>query len=931
MNKIAFLSDRLYVPQKFVLPQHLEAYTDRFDEHVTDSSYDKKACRNCTFWQKPWVDSKTGKKQLCHLLGYTSEDVCDKFDPKVRRIVQEVTVEHYAHRDDGTVSFIRGDLGKVAQVFHDFEIVDQRVKPPLGFDLHFKDQYSLRPDQVGVVRKWIRHGYGILKAPTGCITGDALIGTNRAGLGRPMTLEHVVKMFNGEKTKGPAWRKDIDTFVRAPFSDGRVRLAKLLDARRSGVKSVFKVVLDNGVSVTATSDHRFLTSHGWIELQNLSPGSDVFVDGGIPTKSKLSKKNYKVTVLREHPFAGRRGVNPKKGGWSVPVHRLVAEARLNEMSLDDFKNAVRSRQPNLKFIDPKVWAVHHKNENTLDNSPENLEVLTHADHQKAHRQTSLDNIEVRLIPSKVISIETAGEQETYDLEVEGAEAFMANNIAVHNSGKSVMISYIMSLLQTPTLILSHETRHLRNLEEEIRKFTNVTYQEESLGRELVGWIERGKGDYPITLSTFQSFSSKLGKVAIESYRDKFGFVVNDECVAPGTMVGGKPIEAVEVGDLVPAMHPELGFVHRRVVRVFKSKATSLRTISTDRMRSLSCNDVHPIFVTGRGYVHASSVVEGDYVRTAAWIIRDERVFNIEVHEPGDDGTFGGRCPEGVVYNLEVEDAHTFFANGILTHNCHHESAATYHTVFNTFNAYHRMGTTATPTRRDKLHCSVYHSIGPVVAEGGNAQLKCRVQWVPTGINIPPHLKRFKYPMPMMHNWIEKQPALKELLLEKVLDDISNGRRPLIISERVKLVHWLQRQINASGYTAELVIGGTVTDSFSELSQKLIDGRVHCVIGTKVMNENVNIPPLDTLHLPFPSHGTEVEEQRAGRIRRPVPSGEAWTKLDEPIIYVYCYEGISFAKAHERVRRDTYVRLGFMHAGEAVAAGRNLAASLDDNE
>ena len=43
---------------------------------------------------------------------------------------------------------------------------------------------------------------------------------------------------------------------------------------------------------------------------------------------------------------------------------------------------------------------------------------------------------------------------------------------------------------------------------------------------------------------------------------------------------------------------------------------------------------------------------------------------VEVLEPGGDGRFGGVCPDGLVYNLEVEGTHTYTAAGVVVHNCH---------------------------------------------------------------------------------------------------------------------------------------------------------------------------------------------------------------------------------------------------------------------
>lgn len=56
----------------------------------------------------------------------------------------------------------------------------------------------------------------------------------------------------------------------------------------------------------------------------------------------------------------------------------------------------------------------------------------------------------------------------------------------------------------------------------------------------------------------------------------------------------------------------------------------------------------------------------------------------------------------VVYNFEVEGSHTYFANGILVHNCHHFLAPTYRRVLDWFSDAKVLGVTATPDRGDEL-------------------------------------------------------------------------------------------------------------------------------------------------------------------------------------------------------------------------------------
>ncbi len=63
------------------------------------------------------------------------------------------------------------------------------------------------------------------------------------------------------------------------------------------------------------------------------------------------------------------------------------------------------------------------------------------------------------------------------------------------------------------------------------------------------------------------------------------------------------------------------------------------------------------------------------------------------------------CPDGFVYNLEVEGEHTYLANGFAVHNCHRSRCATYETIAATLAGYNSsvrlLGLTATPYRADK--------------------------------------------------------------------------------------------------------------------------------------------------------------------------------------------------------------------------------------
>ena len=82
-------------------------------------------------------------------------------------------------------------------------VVDDRERgDPAGEDLP-DHRLQLYPYQEKAVQAALRQECGIIRAPTGCLTGDTLVTINRAGKGGKMRLDHVVHMFErGRCTSG---------------------------------------------------------------------------------------------------------------------------------------------------------------------------------------------------------------------------------------------------------------------------------------------------------------------------------------------------------------------------------------------------------------------------------------------------------------------------------------------------------------------------------------------------------------------------------------------------------------------------------------------------------------------------------------------------------------------------------------------------------
>ena len=146
--------------------------------------------------------------------------------------------------------------------------------------------------------------------------------------------------------------------------------------------------------------------------------------------------------------------------------------------------------------------------------------------------------------------------------------------------------------------------------------------------------------------------------------DAAGAAAKSACFVAGTPVrmadgSEQPIENVQVGDLVESRNPATGAlsaepVTRAIVK-HSDAIVSLTVVSEDGGRSatIDCTPEHPFYVPGTGFVSAGSLAVGTEVTALDSSILV--VVGSQLAESAHGAT---------VYNLEVQDDHTYFVGGI---------------------------------------------------------------------------------------------------------------------------------------------------------------------------------------------------------------------------------------------------------------------------
>lgn len=246
----------------------------------------------------------------------------------------------------------------------------------------------------------------------------------------------------------------------------------------------------------------------------------------------------------------------------------------------------------------------------------------------------------------------------------------------------------------------------------------------------------------------------------------------------------------------------------------------------------------------------------------SWI----RVDCVEVLEPGSDGTFGGVCPDGLVYNLEVEDPHTYLANGFVVHNCHHMSAPVFVLSADLFFG-RRFSLTATASRTDGLEVIYQYHLGKVIHCNLTQEL------VPTTVfhflkwAIPPEHRKLVVDrnddvnIPRVRTYLGRLEWRNNLIYAHLAQDLQEGRQILVLSHSVSQVEMLHNYLSGAG--AGMITGLTLQENRMPILRNS-----NPVFGTfQLAREGLNKPTLDTLYVVTPFNNANDVQQAWGRIQR----------------------------------------------------------------
>lgn len=231
------------------------------------------------------------------------------------------------------------------------------------------------------------------------------------------------------------------------------------------------------------------------------------------------------------------------------------------------------------------------------------------------------------------------------------------------------------------------------------------------------------------------------------------------------------------------------------------------------------------------------------------------VDGVEVLQPGSDKRFGGLCPDGFVYNLEVEGLHTYIANGLAVHNCHHyRGTGEWYKVPHEFDSRFKVGLSATAY----LDNSVEQERGIIWLKATCGPIRCDIpmsRLIADGFLMKQHVRMFRVTTPNLNGrkWsatMRRQAIVTNrrrnaIIVMCAAKYAAEGRRIAIIARLHEHIGILCEAMDEAGLEYRTITGHDDQEAREDIVDGLVRGDYHVIIGT-VIGEGVDIPQMEVV-------------------------------------------------------------------------------------
>lgn len=250
-----------------------------------------------------------------------------------------------------------------------------------------------------------------------------------------------------------------------------------------------------------------------------------------------------------------------------------------------------------------------------------------------------------------------------------------------------------------------------------------------------------------------------------------------------------------------------------------------------------------------------------------------------------------------VYDITVEEDHSFVANGIVHSNCHHLPSEDTYTVAMLYNSPVRIGLSATPYRVDGREMKIWGAIGDICARITPVDLIRRGYLTEPRFVIldPPYIKmrRTKDWQDAYYDGIVANQYRNQMIVDTARELTRDGHKVYIHVERVEHGEILAIMFD----DVPFIHGSSPKKERDEAIRKFAGTELNCLIST-LLGEGVDIPAMSAIIMAGGLKTPVGVIQKVGRALRKSPGKE------EAVVVDFRDKG-AFLARHFQERMDVY--------------------------
>lgn len=285
-----------------------------------------------------------------------------------------------------------------------------------------------------------------------CLTGDTVLYKDRK---KPRGYNQITikELFELQNSTG-FWEHKANHFQDVKLRsldevEGVFFRNRVLGVVDNGLSAVYEIVTENGYRIKATDNHRFMRDTGEYQYVSDFVVGDLIAVNGSPERKTAVCMDCGCAISRRsircRSCADRAQYKEDCRDTTARMRKGCQSQRKTECDVCGVSETLTKLH------------VHHKDRSPWNNDPSNLSTLCPTCHARIHAKedTFGDAYSHKYISyDRIISIEYAGVEQVFDLQMEGPNHnFVANGFVSHNSGPAPLddlFSFTKNLFKNAT-------------------------------------------------------------------------------------------------------------------------------------------------------------------------------------------------------------------------------------------------------------------------------------------------------------------------------------------------------------------------------------------------------------------------------------------------------------------------------------------------